>query len=176
MSDDLVSVNLEFSESVPIESVSAIPTPSNSPFFDEETNGSFVSINYPFGDKIYRIDYININGKGFYYFDQNKYDLNFPLVWALDPHNYVVNNVIMCCSGPAFCGNCAKFGTINGVFAFYCPNCNEYIYDGQRGSKGFFTCENITQEQLDVAFPYLQGKLKNDICSDPWNSESSFDE
>jgi hypothetical protein len=90
----------------------------------------------------------------YYIIDGCKYDIHFPLEWALTMGG---------CSGPKYCENCEHFGSINGVFVGYCGNCGMYIYDSNRShinqaigytSEGkFYTSE----EQLWIELPYMKG-------------------
>jgi len=54
-----------------------------------------------------------------------KYHSRFPKEWA---ENHLDG------TGPEICGNCADYGSLNGVFIGYCVNCADYIYDGNRGN------------------------------------------
>jgi len=78
-----------------------------------------------------------------------KYTSQFPIQWALDHLEY---------TGPEECDCCRKQGTINGVFAFYCCNCQQdYEYTrGGSGEKLYFGYD-ISQEDLWSEFNYLKG-------------------
>ena len=74
----------------------------------------------------------------FYVLDGIKYDIHFPLVWALDHHNYEpyydeeTNQTYINGSGPNECDNCNEHGDVNGVFVGYCSSCLEHVYHGKR--------------------------------------------
>ena len=57
----------------------------------------------------------------YYEVDGFKYSVAFPYEWATD-HKWdaEIENLG---SGPKECGNCLYYGSINGVFLFYCVNC-----------------------------------------------------
>jgi len=79
------------------------------------------------------------NGKPAYYsYDEELYCGTFPEEWA---ENHLPG------TGPRECGNCAWFGSWNGVFLGYCANCAHYDYNGERG-RGFIDCgkENDAEE------------------------------
>jgi hypothetical protein len=68
------------------------------------------------------------NGKPAYYsYDEELYCGTFPEEWVLDH---------LPGTGPKECGNCADYGSWNGVFLGYCANCAQYVYNGVRG-RGF---------------------------------------
>jgi hypothetical protein len=84
-----------------------------------------------------------------------KYTSHFPVQWALNHLQY---------TGPEECDCCRKQGTINGVFAFYCCNCQqEYEYArGGSGEKLYFGYD-ISQEDLWSEFNYLKGVKFSEI-------------
>jgi hypothetical protein len=84
-----------------------------------------------------------------------KYTSQFPIQWALDHLEY---------TGPEECDCCRKQGTINGVFAFYCCNCQQdYEYTrGGSGEKLYFGYD-ISQEDLWSEFNYLNGVKFSEI-------------
>jgi hypothetical protein len=64
------------------------------------------------------------NGKPAYYsYDEELYCGTFPEEWVLDHFPE---------TGPRECGNCAYYGSWNGVFLGYCANC-AIVYNGERG-------------------------------------------
>ena len=71
-------------------------------------------------------------------YDEELYTFGFPMEWAM---NHSPG------SGPKECGNCAWYGSWNGVFIGYCANCAEDAYNGERG-RGFinFGEENDAEE------------------------------
>ena len=66
----------------------------------------------------------------FYLLDGFRYDLNFPLAWALNHLAWDRNPNYL--SGPKHCEYCRTTGCINEVFISYCFNCQKHIYNGKR--------------------------------------------
>jgi hypothetical protein len=103
----------------------------------------------------------------FYVLDGIKYDINFPLVWALDHHNYEqyydeeTNETYINGSGPNECDNCNEHGDVNGVFVGYCSSCLEHVYHGKRGdysvSPGLPIIGWISNSCLWKKYPYMTG-------------------
>ena len=92
-----------------------------------------------------------LQGK-YYVVDGQKYDEHFPKEWALNH---------MACeeyprerSGPKNCANCRSYGSINGVFVFYCGNCTKYTYKGTRGGH-IISSLDTTEGELWREFPYM---------------------
>jgi len=71
----------------------------------------------------------NGDRRQYYSYDGQLYTRTFPIEWA---ENHLPG------TGPEECGNCAWFGSWNGVFIGYCANC-VYEYTGERGC-GFADC------------------------------------
>jgi hypothetical protein len=102
--------------------------------------------------------YHHRNGKPVYYsYDEELYCGTFPTMWA-ETHAEG--------TGPKECGNCAYYGSWNGVFLGYCANC-AYVYNGER-CRGLIEVgiENDDNEVLD--FPsifdtYLEGVSLDDV-------------
>jgi hypothetical protein len=113
-----------------------------------------------------------IQGKqGRYYLvDGCKYDEHFPQEWAQNPLEYPEcdeDGGPICCSderltGPKYCGNCREYGSINGVFVFYCANCYKFLYKGSRG--GFiYAAIDATEKELWEEMPYMNGVKFDEI-------------
>jgi hypothetical protein len=102
----------------------------------------------------------------YYIVDGVKYDIHFPLVWALDHHNYKpyydeeTNETYINGSGPNECENCSAVN-INGVFIGYCCNCLRDVYDGKRGdhsvSPGLPIAIMLSDYYLWKQYPYMAG-------------------
>ena len=99
------------------------------------------------------------NGKPAYYsYDEELYCGTFPEEWAQNHFPY---------TGPKECGNCAHYGSWNGVFLGYCANCADYVYNGERGY-GFIDigreCDyNHDLDGFSVFDTYLNGVLPDDV-------------
>jgi hypothetical protein len=93
--------------------------------------------------------YTGLDGR-YYVIDDIKYSINFPIVWALDHKSYIKDGIEIpdSRSGPKDCLNCKEFGKINGLFAFYCANCAEYVYNGTRRGIEYYNESTITTEQI----------------------------
>lgn len=92
-------------------------------------------------------------GQGKYYvLDDIKYDIHFPITWALD-HKLD--------TGPKECGNCSSYGTINNVFVCYCANCY-MLYEGRRGGQ-VLVADALNDDELWENLPYLKGVPKSKI-------------
>jgi len=113
-----------------------------------------------------------IQGKqGRYYLvDGCKYDEHFPQEWAqnhLECPECDEDGGPICCSderltGPKYCGNCREYGSINGVFVFYCANCYKFVYKGSRG--GFiYAAIDATEKELWEEMPYMNGVKFDEI-------------
>ena len=104
---------------------------------------------------IYQGDY----GK-YYILDGEKYDIHFPLFWALT--HKLKNEKEQIYSGPKDCNNCKKYGSVNNVFVKYCNQCCD-LYDGERG----INPENIFDEYASIDMwldlPYMRGVYYNNI-------------
>jgi len=98
----------------------------------------------------------------YYMVDGFKYDEHFPQEWARDHKLYFFGEEFMYSSGPKGCGNCNTYGSINGVFVFYCANCFKNLYSGSRG--GFIYCsDDTTEEELWREMPYMNGVKFSEI-------------
>ena len=102
----------------------------------------------------------------YYILDGIKYDIHFPLVWALDHRNYEpyyheeMDKTYINGSGPKECGNCKAYGSMNGVFVGYCSTCLEHVYHGKRGDYSIFPGMSITmlcECTLWKQYPYMNG-------------------
>jgi hypothetical protein len=99
------------------------------------------------------------NGKPAYYsYDEELYCGTFPENWVED---------CLEGTGPKECGNCAYYGSWNGVFLGYCANCAQYVYDGERG-QGFIDIGKECDYNPEVCGPsvfdtYLKGLMPDDV-------------
>jgi hypothetical protein len=96
------------------------------------------------------------NQGNYYVVDGYKYDIHFPLVWALDhkctPNEYQNG------SGPKDCSNCFEYGSINNVFVGYCSNCLRDVYDYKRGNHPIDPAAPInilSERELWIQFSYM---------------------
>jgi len=99
---------------------------NNKPNFDmTRFNDSIWSLRDDEEDSYY-VEEIIYSGQKYGY-DYQWYYETFPEHWATchEPG-----------TGPGQCGNCADYGSINGVFIGYCANCAVEVYKGSRG-RGF---------------------------------------
>jgi len=78
-----------------------------------------------------------------YLYDYQWYHEKFPEEWATCHEEG---------TGPGQCGNCADYGSVNGIFIGYCANCAMYVYEGARG-RGFIDVgvENSDNDVLEFA-------------------------
>lgn len=91
-----------------------------------------------------------------------KYDIHFPILWAEDNKEYILNE-IQSKVGPKYCYNCIEYGYYNGVFIGYCSNCAQLL-DYSRGNGLLPTGEEVNHET--VAFDLSNIKIENSI----WNT------
>lgn len=101
-------------------------------------------------------DVVFCYGKPKYYRHNDElYTATFPIEWA---KNHLPK------TGPHECGNCAYFGSWNGVFIGYCANCAHYLYNGERGC-GFIGLgkENTSENYTSVFETYLKDVKLEDI-------------
>ena len=96
-----------------------------------------------------------------------KYDINFPLKWALNHKTFPMENYDDDASGPRDCGNCEAYGTIRGVFVGYCCNCirNYSEYNMSRGvlyAPGL-DIASLKNEDMWRRLPYMNGVKKSMI-------------
>lgn len=102
----------------------------------------------------------------YYIVDGYKYDIHFPLAWALDHQSHKpyyhaeTNETYLNYSGPKECKNCLCYGSINNVFVGYCSNCLRDVYNDKRGDHSVaagmpvsMLCECTLWKQ----YPYLNG-------------------
>ena len=79
----------------------------------------------------------NSIGGQYYILEGQKFDINFPIKWAVenlnenDENDENDENIYV---GPFHCMNCAIVGAINNVFVGYCSNCALYKYNYSRGN------------------------------------------
>jgi len=99
------------------------------------------------------------NGKPAYYsYDEELYCGTFPENWVED---------CLEGTGPKECGNCAYYGSWNGVFLGYCTNCAQYVYNGERG-RGFIDIGKECDYNPEVCGPsvfdtYLKGLYPDEV-------------
>ena len=99
------------------------------------------------------------NGKPAYYsYDEELYCGTFPENWVED---------CLEGTGPKECGNCAYYGSWNGVFLGYCANCAQYVYNGERGH-GFIDIGKECDYNPEVCGPsvfdtYLKGLYPDEV-------------
>jgi hypothetical protein len=99
------------------------------------------------------------NGKPAYYsYDEELYCGTFPEEWA---QTHLPD------TGPKECGNCAYYGSWNGVFLGYCTNCAQYVYNGERGH-GFIYIGKECDYNPEVCGPsvfdtYLKGLYPDEV-------------
>jgi hypothetical protein len=108
--------------------------------------------------------YYTINGKEYNYFKNSpeevlvyrpskliKFDIHFPVEWALNPITTNKCNDQNFIPGPTYCMNCYFYGTYKDVFIGYCSNCTG-LFEGTRGEPvrygGLYS--NISQEELQI--------------------------
>jgi len=116
-------------------------------------------------DNYYQIPLVQgLQGK-YYIVDGQKYDEHFPKEWALNHLSYWNGSKNLVESGPKNCANCRSYGSINGVFVFYCLNCTDYAYECTRG--GLSCSPNVTEGELWREFPYMYGVTFDEIGDAP---------
>ena len=76
----------------------------------------------------------NSLGSQYYILGGNRFDINFPIKWAVENLNEYDGETDLLRHGPVHCNNCATFGVINNVFVGYCSNCALYKYNYSRGN------------------------------------------
>lgn len=94
----------------------------------------------------------------YYLIDGCKYDINFPIAWAI---NHKFNPQKNKYSGPKDCINCLSNGSVNNVFVHYCFSCMR-VYNGERGGL-IFKAINESDESMWKRLPYMQGIKKTEI-------------
>ena len=107
----------------------------------------------------------------YYIIDDYKYDIHFPLAWALDHHNEPyynkdTNKTYINGSGPKKCNNCFVFGSLNSVFVGYCSNCLYYVYNDKRGDHSINNSKSIDtlyEYIIWKKFPYMNGVKISEI-------------
>ena len=108
----------------------------------------------------------------YYIHDGFKYDIHFPLVWALDHHNHEpyyhekTDKTYINGSGPKECGNCKAYGSMNGVFVGYCSTCLEHVYHGKRGDYTIasgMSIDMLCECTIWKQYPYMNGVKISEI-------------
>ena len=85
--------------------------------------------------RVASIDIFNNSlGSQYYILGGHRFDINFPIKWAVENLNEYDGETALLRHGPVHCGNCATFGAINNVFVGYCSNCALYKYNYSRGN------------------------------------------
>ena len=103
------------------------------------------------------------NGKPAYYsYDEELYCGTFPEEWVLDHFPD---------TGPKECGNCAYYGSWNGVFIGYCANC-ACMYNGERG-QGFIDIGKECDYTFD--FPSVFDTYLKDLSPDDVGDKDFMD-
>jgi len=103
------------------------------------------------------------NGKPAYYsYDGELYCGTFPEEWVLDHFPD---------TGPRECGNCAYYGSWNGVFLGYCANC-AIVYNGERGH-GFIDIGREGDGSWD--FPSVFDTYLKDVSPDDVGDKDFMD-
>lgn len=122
----------------------------------------------------------NSLGSQYYILVGHRFDINFPIKWAVENLNEYHYENDLVGNGPVHCNNCATFGVINNVFVGYCSNCALHKYNYSRGN-GFNAVgveqivdhlgeelnpqnsiwntymENIQQDQIGVNIVIIEG-------------------
>lgn len=128
------------------------------------------------------IPLFNGNCGQYYLVDGYKYDIHFPLAWALEHHSYKPyedpsGNIFVNGSGPKDCSNCLHYGSINGVFVGYCGSCLKYVYNETRGNS--FGCgfdvSSLCDKSMWKMYPYLDGISKSQIGNNDNNDNDNMD-
>ena len=108
----------------------------------------------------------------YYIIDGYKYDIHFPLAWALDHQSHnpyyhaETNETYLNYSGPKECGNCFCYGSINNVFVGYCSNCLRDVYNDKRGDHSVaagMSVSMLCECTLWKQYPYLNGVKISEI-------------
>ena len=85
--------------------------------------------------RVASIDIFNNSlGSQYYILGGHRFDINFPIKWAVENLNEYDGENDLLRHGPVHCTNCATFGVINNVFVGYCSNCALYKYNYSRGN------------------------------------------
>ena len=76
----------------------------------------------------------NSLGSQYYILRGHRFDINFPIKWAVENLNEYDGETDLLRHGPNHCTNCATYGAINNVFVGYCSNCALHKYNYSRGN------------------------------------------
>ena len=101
----------------------------------------------------------------YYSYDGELYCETFPEEWVLDH---------LPGTGPKDCGNCACYGSWNGVFLGYCANCAAYEYNGERG-RGLIDIGEENDDNKVVNFPSIFGTYLKDVSLDDVGDKDFMD-
>jgi hypothetical protein len=125
----------------------------------------------------------------YYILDGYKYDIHFPLAWALDHHNHKPyysekkNKTYINGSGPKKCSDCSLFGSIYYVFIGYCSNCLRDVYHDKRGDHSVapgMSVGMLSECTLWKQYPYLNGvkfeEIGDKIAQEEDDKEEELDE
>jgi hypothetical protein len=96
----------------------------------------------------------------YYIYDGEKYDIHFPLAWAMNHKGVVADwNNQFFGSGPKDCLSCLLYYSINGVFVGYCSNCLRHLYPGNTRGNWEICSRSInsmlTIDELHQKYPYM---------------------
>jgi hypothetical protein len=106
------------------------------------------------------------NGKPAYYsYDEELYCGTFPENWVED---------CLEGTGPKECGNCAYYGSWNGVFLGYCANCAQFMYNGERGH-GFIDIGKECDYNPEVCGPSVFDTYLKGLCPDEVGDKDFMD-
>jgi hypothetical protein len=106
------------------------------------------------------------NGKPAYYsYDEELYCGTFPENWVED---------CLEGTGPKECGNCAYYGSWNGVFLGYCANCAQFMYNGERGH-GFVDIGKECDYNPEVCGPSVFDTYLKGLCPDEVGDKDFMD-
>ena len=114
--------------------------------------------------------YEGAQGK-YYVVNGIKYSVCFPIVWAHQHITFYTKNNRGIKTGPLKCNNCAKHGSIRGVFVGYCSNCLRSYTDAGHW-RGCLVSPGVPLDCLDdetlwAQYPYASCIPKTNIGDDP---------
>lgn len=113
----------------------------------------------------------------FYVVDGVKYDVHFPVAWAVDHGTFYYGCAdeedVAIQTGPKHCENCKTYGSYNGVFISYCGNCAAHYTEPRIGRP----CTSVWCLPIDSddrrdgrfcehCFPWMSGVNTNEVGDD----------
>ena len=105
----------------------------------------------------------------FYLVNGYKYHIRFPMDWAHSHKAFRLTGEVDFNdgSGPEYCGNCATYGSIRGVFVGYCSNCLRHYIDTNE-PRGCLVAPGTSIDMVDndtiwQEYPYMYGIPKSEI-------------